>query len=166
MYELNSGKKFKSKIPETVNKTRIWKSVVFIWKFSKHLKIWIDTHLSRLIDYSMTFSIIFWQYSSEGFWPEFWPDFLSDFWPGFWPDLLGPENTYSVQIYWDGEIQCMILPVQRKQAEIQTNPKVYFGYSIPIFTTTSKTLNIRGSSLHGGPGSQWWWWSWWWVSWW
>ena len=45
--------------------------------------------------------------------PDFLRIFWPDFWPGFWPGFLVPK--YSVQVYWDGEIQGTVLPGQRKE---------------------------------------------------
>lgn len=40
-------------------------------------------------------------------WTNVWPDFG----PGFWPGLGGPAD--SVQLNWDEEIRCTILPGKR-----------------------------------------------------
>ena len=53
----------------------------------------------------------------KDFWPDFWPRFLARFLSRFLAGVLtrvfGPPK-YSVQYYWDGEIQCTVLLGQRK----------------------------------------------------
>ena len=47
------------------------------------------------------------------FWPRLLARFLTRFLAGVLTRVFGPQK-YSVQYYWDGEIQCTVLPGQRK----------------------------------------------------